>query len=176
MVVMVTVVMVVAMAAVVIAGVAVITMITMIGVTMIPVAPVIVTAAIIPVHVARNVLAVVPVIANEIHGTAAGVIFGAVAGPVALVAGGYVQVDRGAGILRIPVDDQGLGIQHRGWLRFIPDVDLSEESGLADADRNTHVARQHGRGEYQQGGRQKGFHGLLSRNTIAAGIIGRPPC
>jgi hypothetical protein len=90
--------------------------------------------------VSRHVFIVVPVIAHEIDRPAAGVVLRAVFAPVFLVARRHVQVERrGREELRHLLDHHRLGINN--WrLRNAADVDLSEESGLADSDRHANIA------------------------------------
>ncbi len=81
-----------------------------------------------------HVFAVVPIVANKIHGPTAGVIFSAVARPMPLVSRRYMQIDRLIGERRVPVNHHGPGINQRGGLRHATDIDLAIETGLADVD------------------------------------------
>jgi hypothetical protein len=90
--------------------------------------------------VSRHVFVVVPVVAHEVDPAAAGVVLGAMPAPVVLVPWRHVKVNRrGRGEFRRLPDDHGLCID-QWWLRSVPDVDLAEESGLADSDRHADVA------------------------------------
>lgn len=92
------------------------------------------------VLVSRHVFVVVPVIAHEVDPPAAGVVLRTMLAPVLLVPRRYVQVDRrGRDEFRRLPDHHGLRIDQL-WLRRVADIDLAEESGLADSDRHTYVA------------------------------------
>ena len=90
--------------------------------------------------VSRHVFVVVPVIAHEVDPPAAGVVLRTMHAPVPLVPRRHVQVNRRSGneFRRLP-DHHGLRINQL-WLGSVADIDLTEESGLADSDRHTYVA------------------------------------
>jgi hypothetical protein len=83
--------------------------------------------------VMRNVFVLVPVVVNKIDTLATGVVLAAMFAPVPCVAGRDVQVDWGT-MNRNPLDDHWVTIKDT-WRRIaIPNVDLSIETGLTDAD------------------------------------------
>jgi hypothetical protein len=68
------------------------------------------------------------------------------AAPVLLVPRRHVKVNRrGRNEFRRLLDHHGLRID-KLWLRKVADIDLAEESGLADSDRHADVA-----GDYRAG-------------------------
>jgi hypothetical protein len=71
--------------------------------------------------------------------------------PVFLVARRYVQVDRLAGVPCVLADDDGLRIDQLRRLRHIANVDLSEQSGLVDADGHADIGGHGGSGDCDQG-------------------------
>ena len=96
--------------------------------------------------VSRHVFVVVPVIAHEVDPPAAGVVLRTMAAPVLLVPRRHVKVNRrGRNEFRRLLDHHGLRID-KLWLRKVADIDLAEESGLADSDRHADVA-----GDYRAG-------------------------
>jgi hypothetical protein len=95
---------------------------------------VMVVAAIVMMLVAGNVLMVVPIVADEVHGTAARIVFSAMLRPVSLMTRSHVKVHWLPDECRIPVDHDGPGINQCRALRYIADVDLPEEAGLAYID------------------------------------------
>jgi hypothetical protein len=125
--------------------------------------PVLVTAIVPAVTmtflVARNILAVVPVVLHKEDALAAGVIFAAVLAPVFGMARGDAQIDWWA-VHRYPLDCYRLTMDHL-WLWKAADVDPAIEAGLADADRDANVGSEgrdgdHGNGYYRCD--QKTFH------------------
>ena len=90
--------------------------------------------------VSRHVFVVIPVIAHEVDAPAAGVVLRTMHAPVLLVPGRHVKVNRRSRneFRRLP-DHHGLRIDQLR-LGSVADVDLTEESGLADSDRHTDVA------------------------------------
>ncbi|HEV2702389.1 MAG TPA: hypothetical protein VGV09_12195 [Steroidobacteraceae bacterium] len=109
---------------------AVIAALVVVTVTMVPIE----SAVPIIMPVARHIFAVVPIIANEVHGPTAGVIFRTVARPVLLLSRPYVQVDGLVIERRISVDDHGAAIDQRGGLRHIADIDLAKETRFANVN------------------------------------------
>ena len=98
------------------------------------------------VLVSRHVFVVVPVIAHEVDPPAAGVVLRTMLAPVLLVPRRYVKVNRrGRNEFRRLLDHHGLRIDQLR-LRKVADIDLAEESGLADTDRHAYVA-----GNYRAG-------------------------
>src|SRR5271167_2678838 len=86
------------------------------------------------VLVSRHVLVVVPVVAHEVDPPAAGVVLRTMLAPVLLVPRRHVKVNRrGRNELRRLLDHHGLRIDQL-WLRKVADIDLAEESRLADSD------------------------------------------
>jgi hypothetical protein len=118
------------MVMVMVMGMVMVVVVVVVVVTMIPV----VSAVSIIMAVTGHVFAVVPVVPNKVHGTATGVIFGAVACPVPLIPGRYMQVDRLTIECRIPVNHHRSGIDQRRGLRHLTDIDLTEETGFANVD------------------------------------------
>src|SRR5665647_3754253 len=109
--------------------------------------------------IARNVLAVVPVVLHKVDPLAAGVVFSAVPGPMPAMARGYAQIDRRA-IHLYPLDYSGLTIDH-SRLRKIADVESAIEAGFADVNRNSDVSCECRGGDGGGGYRrcdQKTFH------------------
>lgn len=95
----------------------------------------------IMIVVPRCVLFLVPIIANEIDGSSARVIFGAMLAPVFFMTGRNMQINR------LCTDDNGrpwaddrLGVDHRGS-RDSADVDLSKKARLANSNRDADVTR-----------------------------------
>ena len=82
--------------------------------------------------VSRHVFVMVPVIAHEVDPPAAGVVLRTMHAPVPLVPRRHVKVNRRSGneFRRLP-DHHGLRINQL-WLGSVADIDLTEESGLAD--------------------------------------------
>jgi hypothetical protein len=103
-----------------------------------------VVIAVVMMLVARYILPVVPIVANEIHGTAAGIVFGAVLRPMPLMTGWHVEIHRFPNEGRIPVNHNGTRIDQHGRLWHITDIDLPEEAGLTHIDGHSDVGR-HGR-------------------------------
>src|ERR1022692_4141125 len=92
------------------------------------------------VLVSRHVFVVVPVIAHEVAPPAAGVVLGAMLAPVLFMARRHVQIDRRSRHeFRRRLDHHRSGIYYLR-LRNVADIDLAEESGLADGDRHGHIA------------------------------------
>jgi len=92
------------------------------------------------VLVSWYVFVVVPVIAHEVDPPAASVVLRTMLAPVLLVPWRYVQVNRrGRNELRRLLDHHRLRIDQLR-LRKIADIDLAEDSGLADSDRHAYVA------------------------------------
>ena len=118
-------------------------MAAIVGVTVIPA---IVGVTVIPAMFARiavtamlflvmlNVFAVVPVLPDEEHGLAAGVVLVAMLLPVFGVARRHMQIERRT-IRGNLAHDHGLDVDHLR-LREAADVDAAIESGLAEADRD----------------------------------------
>src|SRR5271167_2664509 len=91
---------------------------------------IVVVVAVITVLVAWYVFAVVPIIAYEVHGAAAGMVFGAVPRPMFLMPRGHVQIHRLISERSIPVNHNGTRIHQRGGLRHITEIDLPKEAGF----------------------------------------------
>lgn len=81
-----------------------------------------------------HVFAVVPIVANKVHESTTGMIFGAMARPMPLMSRRHMQVDRLISERRVPVNHHGPGIDQRRGLRHATDIDLAIEAGLADVD------------------------------------------
>ncbi len=102
------------------------------------------------VLVSRHVFVVVPVIAHEVDPPAAGVVLRTMLAPVLLVPRRYVKVNRRCrNEFRRLLDHHGLRIDQLR-LRRVADIDLPEESGLADSNRHAYVA-----GNYRAGTNHK---------------------
>ncbi len=129
---------------VVIVVVVVVVVVVMVAVVVVVVAAVMIAVVVITVLVAWYVFAVVPIIAYEVHGAAAGMIFGAVLCPMSFMPGGHVQIHWLINERSIPVNHYGARIHQRRALRHITEIDLPKEAGLADIDGQSDVGR-HGR-------------------------------
>ena len=105
---------------------------------------IVIVIPVITVLVAWYVFAVVPIVAYEVHGASAGMIFAAVLGPMPLMPRGHMQIHRLISEGRIPVNHNGTRIDQRGGLRHITEIDLPKETRLADIDGHSDVGR-HGR-------------------------------
>jgi hypothetical protein len=92
--------------------------------------------------VTRYIFAVVPIVSHEVHGATAGVVFSAVLCPMPFMAGTHVQVHRLTVERGVPVNHHGTRIDQRRRLWHVTDIDLAEESGLADIDGKANVSRQ----------------------------------
>ena len=88
--------------------------------------------------IVRHIDIVVPVIAHEIDGAAAGVVFSAVFVPVFIVARWYPEV-KWRPCHRYWLNHDGLGINNC-WSRKITDIDVAIKAGLADCNRNTDIS------------------------------------
>lgn len=82
--------------------------------------------------IARNILAVIPVIFHKIDSLTASVVFTTIFAPMLGMAGGHAQINRWA-VQRHPPDYHRLAIDYL-WLRVITDVDPAIKSRLANAD------------------------------------------
>ena len=79
--------------------------------------------------IARDVLALVPVIAYEIDGPTAGIVFGAVPRPILFMTGRHMQINRGLDITGHVRDCDRLCVDERGRLRDTADVEPKNEQG-----------------------------------------------
>jgi len=90
------------------------------------------------------ILAFIPAVAHEIDPLAAGLVRATIPAPMLGVAGRNVEVDRRTHN-RHPLDDHRLPVDE-SWRRITTDVDMTMETGLADADGYANLG-----GEYRQG-------------------------
>src|SRR5450830_119641 len=104
--------------------------------------------AVVLFAVAGRVGIVVPVILHEVHGTAAGVVVGAVARPVAAVAFRHAQIHGGAH--HALLDDDGLRVVH-GGRREAADIELAVKARLAHAEVDAGLGGRGGGGRQAQG-------------------------
>ena len=103
---------------------------------------IVVAVVVMAFAIAGNVLAVVPVIPDEIDALATGAVFRAVLGPMLGMARRNAQINGRSGY-RNRRDDHRTGIdQYRRGIAS--DVDTTIEARLADIDRNAHVGRMTG--------------------------------
>ena len=94
------------------------------------------------------IIALIPVFAHEIDRAPAGIVFGAMSFPVALVSGWNAQVDRlhhDATWRGLHV--HGLRVNDGGWLWHRADIELSVKARLADGYGNPDILCQHRAGE-----------------------------
>ena len=140
---------------------------------MIAVVVVVVVAVVVVVVVVVNVFLVVPVIAYEIDGPPAGVIFAAMLLPVFLVARTYVQIHRWSlGVLGRGRNDDWLRVDH--WrARVAADVDLPVEAGLSSRYADTLNQGCSGDGKAQRK-QQKPLHKCSSVVFIGSCVSCRP--
>lgn len=101
--------------------------------------------------VTRNIFAVVPLVLHEEDPLAAGVVLAAMPVPMLDVARRHPQIDRRPAH-RHPLDCDRLGIDDLR-LRIVADVHPPIETGLADADGNSHVGS---KGRCGKAGSQRG--------------------
>src|SRR5574343_106177 len=123
------------------------------------VASVVVAMAVVALPVNRRVFLLVPLVANEIHTFAAGVVAVAVLVPLLGVAGRHAQVERRAAV-RHGLDHDRFRIEQRRR-RVTADVDAAVKTGLADADRDADVGGMGGGTESGGANRErneKAFH------------------
>jgi len=112
---------------------------------MLPVVPAMIVVAVLAL-VSRHVFIVVPIIAHEVDPPAAGVVLRTMLAPVLLVPRRHVQINRrGRNEFRRLLNYHRLRIDQLR-LRRVADIDLAEESGLADSNRHAYVA-----GNYRAG-------------------------
>jgi len=88
----------------------------------------------------RHIYIIIPLVANEIDGSAASIIFGAELLPIFCMAGRYVQINR------LSNNAIGSGLNHdwtsvnEFWLRGTSNVDLTIKARLPDADGHTDIS------------------------------------
>ncbi|KON47360.1 hypothetical protein AL013_08905 [Mariprofundus ferrooxydans] len=124
---------------------AVATVLVMVAVVMIAAAiiPAIVMVSLFPVVlflIARDIVALVPVVVHKIDPFAAGVVSVAVLAPMFDLIPRYAQID-GRAVCGSPLDNDRLTIDH-AWRRKTAYIELAIEAGLADTDRDADVGSQ----------------------------------
>ena len=108
-------------------------------------------AAVVPARMLVLVALANPIVANEVHGLAAGVVATAIGAPVLLMRRRYVEIDRRPLADVAPLlDDHRLLHVQRGR-RHVADVDPAIDTGLVDADRNADVRLRKGRADGAHG-------------------------
>ncbi len=98
-----------------------------------------VLSMVIMMLVPRCVFPVVPVVTDEVHGTPAGIVFGAVPCPMSFMSRRNMQINRPTRKCRVSMNDHRPRIDHAGRLRCFAKVDLPKKSGLSHIDRNAHI-------------------------------------
>jgi hypothetical protein len=106
---------------------------------MIAVIVVIVIVVVPIIAVTRYVLAVVPIVTDKVHGTAAGIVFGAVPRPVLLMSRRHVEINRLACERGVPMNHRGTRIDDSWGLRRIAEIDLAKKSRFPDIDGNANI-------------------------------------
>jgi hypothetical protein len=126
----------------------VIVIVIMVMIVVMPVVMVMVVPVVrVTMLMARHVFAVVPIVTDKVHGATTGVILTAVLCPMLLMSGRHVEIQRRTRERRIPVNYDGTRINQLRGSRFIADIDLTKESGLADIDGDSDVCGHCSRGD-----------------------------
>jgi len=147
---------------------------TLISAIILAIFPTIILVITMPFLIIRNILAFVPVVMDKEDPLAAGVVLATVLVPMFGMARRNAQINRRT-VHRYPtLNDDRTTIDHPG-LRKVAYVNVTIETGLADADRNANVASEYrggNRGSGYRYGNQKTFHlgsplvGILRKTII----------